>query len=86
MAIAVPSLICPRNLSVNATPFDPGAITGEIAHIAGENPTAARYDGPMSDAERRSYANLIYLCGDHHTEIDRQERTYPVEWLHRCKA
>ena len=77
---------CPRNLSVNATPFDHGAITGEIAHIAGENPTAARYDVSMSDAERRGYANLIYLCGDHHTEIDRQERTYPVEWLHKSKA
>lgn len=77
---------CPRNLSVDATPSDPGAITGEIAHIAGENPTAARYDGSMSDEERREYANLIYLCGDHHTEIDRQEKTFPVWRLREFKA
>lgn len=71
---------------MDATPSDPGAITGEIAHIAGENPTAARYDGSMSDEERREYANLIYLCGDHHTQVDRQEKTFPIGRLREFKA
>ena len=77
---------CPRNLSVDATSFDPGAITGEIAHIAGEHPTAARYNESMSDEERRDYPNLIYLCRDHHREVDRQEKTFPVEQLCEFKA
>ena len=40
----------------------------------------------MSDEERRDYTNLIYLCRDHHREIDRQEKTFPVALLREFKA
>ncbi|RSZ38217.1 MULTISPECIES: HNH endonuclease [unclassified Variovorax] len=49
---------------------------GEAAHIRGEKPTAARYDATMTDEERDSVDNLIYLCTDHHTVIDK----VPADW------
>ncbi|MCD7879093.1 MAG: hypothetical protein LUG16_04070 [Candidatus Gastranaerophilales bacterium] len=58
---------------------------GEMAHICGEKPESARYDANMSDSERQSYNNLIYLCPTCHTKIDRDVNTYTVEELHRIK-
>ncbi len=40
----------------------------------------------MSDEKRRDYVNLIYLCRDHHREVDCQEKTFPVERLREFKA
>jgi len=67
---------CPRNLTLDATSNSDAVVTGETAHIAGENSTAARYDPTMTDEERNHYNNLIYLCGDHHTQIDEQEKAF----------
>lgn len=84
---------CRRLLSADATDLDGAAILGEMAHIAGEKPGAkgknnasARYNPAMSDQERNSYENLIYLCREHHRLIDEQENTYPVEQLLTIKA
>ncbi len=57
------------------------AITGEAAHIAGEKLGAARYDTLMTDDQRNHYRNLIYLCGDCHTRIDKQDTDFPVRRL-----
>ena len=54
---------------------------GEAAHIRGEKPTAARYDPSMADEERDNVHNLIYLCTDHHTIIDKVEADWPLETL-----
>ncbi len=40
----------------------------------------------MTDAERDHFDNLIYLCGDHHTQIDKQAAHFPVESLLKIKA
>jgi hypothetical protein len=61
-------------------------LIGEAAHIRGERPGSARYDATMTDEDRNSYRNLIYLCGDHHTQIDKQESDFPVDRLLRMKA
>ncbi len=59
----------------------------EIAHIRGANPTSARYDPSMTDAERASYGNLILLCVPHHKLVDRLEpEKYPVELLTKWKV
>ncbi|MEZ5497891.1 MAG: hypothetical protein R3E77_00540 [Steroidobacteraceae bacterium] len=40
----------------------------------------------MTDEQRNHYSNLIYLCGDHHTQIDKQEAHFTIEALHRLKV
>lgn len=63
----------------------PTAVLGEIAHIRGEKPSSARHDGSMTPAERNDYANLIYLCPNHHTEIDKNAAQWTTERLHEIK-
>ncbi len=77
---------CNRLLTEKATAEDQGAILGEAAHIRGEKPSAARYDLQFPEDEVNGYDNLIYLCGDHHTLIDKQEKTYTVEMILGWKA
>ena len=77
---------CPRQLTVDAPTGNDPVVVGEAAHIAGENRTAARYDATMTDDQRNHYDNLIYLCGDHHTQIDKQPAHFTTDALHRLKA
>ncbi len=77
---------CERALTVNSPSGSNPVITGEAAHIAGENSSAARYDASMTDEQRDNYGNLIYLCGDHHTQIDKQETDFPIENLLKMKS
>lgn len=58
-------------------------VIGEMAHVIGNKPTAAR-GTPEGGAD--TYDNLILLCPTHHTHIDKApEGTYPVEMLHEWK-
>lgn len=58
----------------------------DIAHIAGEKPTAARYVSTMTDEERRDYPNLMLLCPNHHRVIDALEvEAHPIERLREMK-
>lgn len=68
---------------------------GEAAHIAGEHDgkgkkqRSARYDEKMTDEERNSFSNLIYLCGTCHTKIDaipQGELDYPTDLLLQIKS
>lgn len=54
---------------------------GEAAHIAGERPGSARYDGTMTDIERNHYDNLIYVCANCHSTIDQDAATYTTAVL-----
>ena len=78
--------LCRAPLSLDATPADPPVPVGEIAHIAGERPGPARYDAAMSDAERSSYRNLLYLCPNCHTRIDGQPGDWPAGTLQNRKS
>ncbi|MDD2449565.1 MAG: HNH endonuclease signature motif containing protein [Sulfurimonas sp.] len=56
---------------------------GEMAHIIGSKPSAAR-GTPEGGSD--TYDNLILLCPTHHTHIDKApEGTYTVELLHEWK-
>jgi hypothetical protein len=46
---------------------------GEMAHIRGEKSGANRHDATQTPDQRDSYANLILLCPNHHTIIDKPE-------------
>lgn len=77
---------CPRELTVDSPSGGEPAATGEAAHIRGESAGSARYDASMTDADRNSVHNLLYLCGDHHTQVDRQVADFPVERLVAMKV
>ena len=53
-------------------------VIGEAAHIYGKKPTSARFDANMSDQERNSVDNLIYLCPTCHTKIDKHKDDCPA--------
>jgi len=75
---------CDRSLTVDGNSGNP-VITGEAAHIEGEKSDAARYNPAMTDDQRNHYNNLIYMCGVHHTQIDKQEKDFPVDKLLNLK-
>ena len=84
-----------RRLSINSDNGGEPTNVGQAAHIAGENsgtdkkPPSARYDSKMSEDERDSYHNLIYLCGVCHKRIDtlpQGEIDYPISRLHGIKV
>ena len=77
---------CGKSLTVDGSAASDPVVTGEAAHIAGEKPSSARYDPSMTDAQRNHYDNLIYLCGDHHTQIDKQHGDFSVDCLLKMKA
>jgi hypothetical protein len=58
----------------------------EAAHIRGEKPSAARYDASMTEDERDSVHNLIFMCTDHHTIIDKVEADWPTATLLAIKT
>jgi hypothetical protein len=75
---------CTSNLSSDLD--DPNPVTlGEVAHIKGENPGSPRYDDTMTDEERNDLPNLLYLCPNHHTLIDKQHESFSVEDLLKMK-
>jgi hypothetical protein len=58
---------------------------GEQAHIVGENENSPRGQSSLTTEERDSYFNLILLCPNHHTIIDKNPEDYPIEKLHLIK-
>lgn len=60
-------------------------VTGEIAHIISEKPDGPRGKHPLPPGEHDKYANLIFLCSTHHTEVDANPETYTVERLRQMK-
>ena len=63
-----------------------GSILGEVCHIKGEKPDAARYDSSQTDLQRHGFGNLILLCRAHHKIIDDNPQEHPVEKLKEWKA
>jgi hypothetical protein len=59
-----------------------------MAHIKGKKLGSNRYDGNQDNDARDGYPNLILLCPNHHSEIDKPENEskYSVEWLIDAKV
>ncbi len=76
---------CGKHLTYTATKGE-DTYVAEAAHIRGEKPEAARYDASMTHAERDRIDNLIYMCTDHHTIIDKVEADWPTPVLIKLKA
>jgi len=78
--------ICRVQLIQDAASIPSVFAIGEQAHIVGEQIGAARGDGKLAPEDRNSYHNLILLCPNHHTEIDRNEADWSIERLHLVKS
>lgn len=74
---------CDKRLTVEQAAESAPYTLGEMAHIKGKKTRSNRYDSAQTDEERDSYENLILLCPNHHTEIDKPENEakYSVAWL-----
>ena len=77
---------CLKQLVTSETDRNEARVLGQIAHIAGEKPTAARYDPGMTDEQRNAAQNLIYLCPNDHGVIDTQPETYTTPTIIRWKV
>jgi hypothetical protein len=60
-------------------------VVGEMAHIISEKPDGPRGNHFLPAGEHNKYPNLMFMCLDHHTEIDKLVEKYPVELLRRMK-
>jgi len=78
--------ICRRELSQESRSSDSSFTTGEQAHIVGERESAPRGKSLLTEDERDGYHNRLLLCPSHHTEIDKDESSHPIERLHYIKS
>lgn len=78
--------ICRIELSHESATNGIGFPIGEQAHIVAEEAAGSRGNSPLTLEDRNSYHNLILLCPNHHTLIDRTAEEYPVERLHIIKS
>lgn len=78
---------CEERLTVEQAARSAPHTLGEMAHIKGKNKGSNRYDEAQNDKERDGYENLILLCPNHHTLIDKpeNEEAYSVEVLTKMK-
>lgn len=78
--------ICKKELSQGTPNPHRSYLVGEQAHIVGENPDAARSKSVLPLEQRNSYHNLILLCPNDHTEIDKNEVDWSIERLFTIKS
>jgi hypothetical protein len=64
---------CNERLTVEQAAHSAPHTLGEMAHIKGNKKGSNRYDETQTDEQRDSYENLILLCPNHHTLIDKPE-------------
>jgi len=78
---------CRRQLVVRSEDSSSDKIVGEMAHIVGDkdSETSPRGISSLPVEDRNRYKNLILLCAHHHTVIDKDEKNWPVEKLHKIK-
>lgn len=78
--------ICKEELTQDKRANSATFTLGEQAHIVGENEVSPRGKSPLKQQERDSYHNLILLCPNDHTIIDKNKDDWPVEKLYQIKS
>lgn len=61
------------------------AVIGHAAHISAAAPGGPRYNPDMTEEERKSIDNAIWLCASHATLVDRDTAKYTIEGLIEIK-
>ena len=62
-----------------------GTLIADVCHIAGDKPSAKRYDPTQTETQRRGFNNLIALCANHHRVIDADAVTFTRPTLRKMK-
>jgi len=70
--------------SCNQRLIENDQLIGQICHIEAASPGGQRYNSDQTDEQRRSYANLILLCANHHKATDNVDE-YTVDKLIEMK-
>lgn len=60
-------------------------LVGEVAHIVAQSASGPRGEHDPPGSTRDGLANLILLCPEHHTTVDRQPAKFPVAKLVQWK-
>lgn len=77
---------CGKELTFDSVhPDDDSKVIGKAAHIAAASPGGPRYDPTMTDQQRSSIDNLLFLCGDHHDAVDSQLGYHTTDFLRDAK-
>ncbi len=71
---------------IELTPDGETDTIGEIAHIVGRSPDGPRGDGSLPLSERDDFSNLILLCPNHHSEIDKFSEKWSIPKLLQIKS
>jgi len=61
-------------------------LLGELCHINAVNPSGARYEFDLPEEEINSFENILLLCPNHHTIVDKNETKYNIAVLHAMKV
>ena len=79
---------CPAKLVLEASEKVPSQniLFGENCHIVAESEDGPRGESILTREERNRYPNLILLCSNHHTIIDQDPDSWPIERLHQIKS
>jgi hypothetical protein len=77
---------CRLELVMDASETDDEALIGEECHIIAQDIKGPRGDHALPVEARDKYSNLILLCSNHHTLIDKQPDTYTIDYLQELKA
>ena len=70
---------------IELTPDGEVETIGEIAHIVSRTQQGPRGDDILPLSKRDEYSNLILLCPNHHTEIDKFPQSWPSLKIHQTK-
>lgn len=65
--------------------YEETTFLAECAHIISHAEGGPRGDGETSAEERDKADNLLYLCLEHHTIVDKNPEKYPAELLRKWK-
>lgn len=76
---------CTNNVIEPATDNSDPAVIAQICHIYALSVDGPRGKADLTNEERNSPENLILLCPNHHTVVDKQFETYPAEKLKQWK-
>src|SRR5436309_1835418 len=68
------------------TKADKRVNVGVAAHITAASPDGPRYDSTLTEVQRRSAENGIWMCQTHGTLVDADEEHFAVELLRKWKA
>jgi hypothetical protein len=78
--------MCRRELTEDKSAISDSVLIGEQAHIVAEETTGPRGQSILSVDDRNTYHNLILLCPNDHTLIDKNPDDYPLERLYVIKS